>query len=457
MNDSNKSSLPAMPEQKGSDSTSEWDAISEYRAVLAEDSFSGGRVVIWLLLAFMVTALVWSSWAELDEVTRGQGKVVPSRQLQVVQNMEGGILAEILVSEGAVVERDQVLLNIDNTSSTASFRESRFHYLALKAKASRLRAEAEDSACDPPADVMREAPQLVEQEFKLYHAHKKELEAKMDVSAQQIAQVRQELAELRARKEQSQRSYELVRKELKLTKPLVEQGAVSEVELLRLRRTVNDIKGDLDSTSIVIQKVEAKLQEVESKAQEVVFDFRNGAREELNKTSAELERLQETNVALEDRVARTRVRAPMRGTVKQLLVNTIGGVLAPGQKLVEIVPLEDTLLIEVKIRPGDIAFLHPGQPAIVKFSAYDFSRYGGMEAELEHISADTIVSENDNSSDYYLVRVRTKRSEFVVKGEVLPIIPGMTATVDILTGKKSVLDYMLKPIFRARENALSER
>jgi len=176
----------------------------------------------------------------------------------------------------------------------------------------------------------------------------------MDVSAQQIAQVRQELAELRARKEQSQRSYELVRKELKLTKPLVEQGAVSEVELLRLRRTVNDIKGDLDSTSIVIQKVEAKLQEVESKAQEVVFDFRNGAREELNKTSAELERLQETNVALEDRVARTRVRAPMRGTVKQLLVNTIGGVLAPGQKLVEIVPLEDTLLIEVKIRPGDI-------------------------------------------------------------------------------------------------------
>ena len=180
----------------------------------------------------------------------------------------------------------------------------------------------------------------------------------MDVSAQQIAQVRQELAELRARKEQSQRSYELVRKELKLTKPLVEQGAVSEVELLRLRRTVNDIKGDLDSTSIVIQKVEAKLQEVESKAQEVVFDFRNGAREELNKTSAELERLQETNVALEDRVARTRVRAPMRGTVKQLLVNTIGGVLAPGQKLVEIVPLEDTLLIEVKIRPGDIAFLH---------------------------------------------------------------------------------------------------
>jgi adhesin transport system membrane fusion protein len=302
---------------------------------------------------------------------------------------------------------------------------------------------------------MRQAPQLVEQEFQLYHAHQKELEAKLSVSRQQTEQVKQELAELEARERQLARSYALVSEELDLTKPLVAQGAVSEVELLRLRRTVNDIKGELESTGISIEKARAKLEEAESHAEQVQLDFRNSAREELNQTMTELERLGETNVALEDRVKRTRVRSPMRGTVKQVLVNTIGGVVSPGQKLVEIVPLEDTLLIEARIKPADIAFLHPGLPAMVKFTAYDFARYGGMEAKLEHISADTITDEKGN--EYYLVRVRTREREFRRQGETLPIIPGMTTTVDIITGKKTVLEYLLKPILRAKESALSER
>lgn len=348
-----------------------------------------------------------------------------------------------------------MLLNIDNTSSTSSFRESRLRYLALKAKTSRLRAEAEDTPCDPPTDVMREAPQLVEQEFKLYHAHQQELEAKLAVARQQTEQVRQELAELAARERQLTRSYALVNEELRLTRPLVEQGAASEVELLRLRRTVNDTRGELEAVRISIDKARAKLEEARGSAEQVELDFRNSAREELNQTLTELERLGEANVALEDRVRRTRVRSPMRGTVKQILVNTIGGVVAPGQKLVEIVPLEDTLLIEARIKPADIAFLHPGLPAVVKFTAYDFARYGGMAARLEHISADTISDEKGN--EYYLVRVRTRESEFRHAGRALPIIPGMTATVDVLTGKKTVLEYLLKPILRAKETALKER
>jgi len=435
--------------------TEQWALSSESRAVFTEDNPSLGRLFTWLLLLCCLLGVLWSAWAEIDEVTRGIGKVVPSRQVQIVQNLEGGIIAEILVSEGQVVERNEVLLNIDATASTSSFRESRMHYLALKAKAARLKAEAEDTPCDPPPDVLREAPHLAEQEFKLHKAHKSEHDARIEVARQQMLQVKQELTELRAKRRQLDRSYELVKSELDMTEPLAGQGAVSQVELLRLRRQVNDIHGELESSRLAIPKLEAKLAESEHKAEEIMLQFRHEAREELNQVLADLERLQATNVALEDRMHRTKVRAPMHGTVKQLLVNTVGGVVGPGQHLVEIVPLEDTLLVEARITPADIAFLHPGQDAVVKFSAYDFAKYGGMEAELEHISADTI--SDDDGNDYYLVRVRTRASEFIARGENLPIIPGMTATVDILTGKKTILEYLLKPVLRAKEVAFTER
>ena len=415
----------------------------------------GGRIILWAAVLFFASGLLWASFAELDEVARGYGKVIPSRQVQIIQNLEGGIVAEILVQEGQVVERGDVLLKIDNTASTASFQESRMHYLALKARASRLRAEAEDIPCDPPKDVMREAPLLVEQEFKLFHAHQKELEAKLNVLEQQVTQRRQDLAEIQARVRQFGRSYDLVRRELELSRPLAKSGAIAEVEILRLERQANDLRGEWESAQLAVPKAEAQLMEAVNKKEELVATFRHEARDELNRVLDEIARLEQSQVALEDRVRRTQVRAPLKGTVKQLRVNTVGGVIQPGEDLVEIVPLEDTLVIEARISPADIAFITPDQTATVKFTAYDFATYGGMEAYVEHISADTITDEEGRS--FYLVRVRTQESFFGSVEEPLPIIPGMTAIVDIMTGKKTVLEYLLNPVLRAKEHALRER
>lgn len=225
--------------------------------------------------------------------------------------------------------------------------------------------------------------------------------------------------------------------------------------MLRLERQANDVKGEISSTEISLLREQSKLDEALKKLEEAEINFKNLAHVELNEIAAELRRLAETSMALEDRVKRTTVRSPVRGTIKQLLVNTIGGVVQPGMDLVEIVPLEDNLLIEAKIRPSDIAFLHPGLKAIVKITAYDFSIYGGLDAKVERISADTIMDEEGES--YYIVRVRTNKSYIDTLQAPLPIIPGMLTEVNILTGKKSVLEYLLKPILRARERAMRER
>lgn len=429
--------------------------MADADAAVLQQSPKGGRLILWATVAFFGAAFSWAGYTELDEVTTGIGKVIPSRQIQVVQNLEGGILAEILVREGAVVDKGQVLLRIDDTRFASSYRENRLQSWALKAKAARLRALAEGSPFQPPQDVLHEQPGLVEQELLLFEARQKELQSNLGILDQQVSQRRQELAELRAKRGQLARSHALVLQELNLTKPLVREGAISAVEVLRLERQVNELDGELKATRLAIPRVESRLNEARRKTEETELKFRNEARDELNETVAELSRLSESNSALEDRVSRTQVRSPVRGTVKQLLINTVGGVIQPGMDLLEIVPLEDSLLVEAQIRPADIAFLKPGQQGTVKFTAYDFAIYGGLAADLEHISADTIMDERGDS--YYLVRVRTNKNFLGSENAPLPLIPGMMTEVDILTGKKSVLDYLLKPVRRASERALRER
>lgn len=261
--------------------------------------------------------------------------------------------------------------------------------------------------------------------------------------------------ELKAKLKELTRTYELLTKELELTRGLIAEGAVSEVEVLRLERQASQLRGEIATTKLSIPQAESKVKEAVRKLQEEKLDFRNRAKEELNEAYARLEGVSASAIALMDRLTRTSVRSPVRGTVNQILVNTVGGVIQPGMDIIEIVPLEDTLLIEAKIKPQDIAFLHPGQRATVKFTAYDFTIYGGLEAELEHISADSITDEKGDT--YYLVRVRTKQNYIGKESDPLPIIPGMVASVDILTGKKTVLNYLLKPILRAQKLALRER
>jgi adhesin transport system membrane fusion protein len=414
------------------------------------------HLILWLAFLFIIIALIWAHFAELDEVTRGSGKTIPSSQIQVIQNLEGGIISEILVKEGDLVQKGQVLLKLDALRFASSYNETKLKYYELQATTARLNAEIEQKELVLPEEILTQYPSIANNARQLLTARKNELQANRNILDEQIRQKQQDLIELKSKASQLSRSYELLNKELQMSEPLVKEGAMSEVEILRLRRSANDLRGELSAARLAIPRLESSLDEAKNKLSELNIRFKTEALEELNQAKAELDRTHESITALEDRVTRTRVISPVKGTVKQLKISTIGGVIQPGMDLVEIVPLEDQLLIEAKIRPADIAFLRPKQQAMVKLTAYDFSIYGGLTAELEHISADTITDEVDGES-YYLIRLRTQKNYLEKNGEKLRIIPGMTADVDILTGKKSVLDYLLKPILKAKERALRER
>jgi membrane fusion protein, adhesin transport system len=413
------------------------------------------HLLLFVIVAFFAAFFAWAGWAELDEVTRGDGKVIPSRHVQVVQNLEGGIVAEILVREGAIVERGQVLVRIDDVRAASSLRESRTRHLALLGALGRLRAEVDETALAFPPEVVAEAPQVTQNERALYHAREEALASELGVLRSQAAQREQELTELATRLEQLERSHALALEELEITEPLAASRVVSKVQLLRLQREVSDLAGELETTRLAVPRVEAALSEANRRIEERELSFRAEAQREFNAVQAEAAALAEVIAAEADMVSRTEVRSPVRGTVKQLFVTTVGGVIQPGADLIEIVPLEDNLLVEARVRPADIAFLHPGQPAVVKVTAYDFAIYGGLDAVVEGISADTITDERGES--FYRVRVRTHDIALQEAGEPLPIIPGMTTQVDILTGEKTVLDYLLGPILRAKERALRER
>jgi adhesin transport system membrane fusion protein len=411
------------------------------------------RVLLRSIGIVFAVFVMWSAVAQLDEVTRGEGKVIPSRQVQVLQSIDGGLVSEILVREGEVVQAEQLLIKIDETRFVSSVKENQAQYLGLVARAARLRAISEGKPFVPPPEVMNADPSIVAQERQFYEARNDELTASVSIARQQLNQRHQELNEAQAKRAQASQGYELTSKELAVTRPLINSGAVSEVELLRLERDVSRYRGERDMASAQISRVQSSINEAQRKIEEVELTFRNDASKELSEVMSKLNSLAEGSVALSDRVKQSSIRSPVKGTVKRLLVNTVGGVVQPGKDMIEIVPLEDTLLLEARVLPRDIAFLRPGQPVIVKFTAYDFSIYGGLDGTLEHIGADTVMDDKGNA--FYTVRVRTNKPGF---GDAnLPIIPGMIAEVDVLTGKKSVLAYMLKPVLRAKSVALTER
>lgn len=410
------------------------------------------RALLRLAVLFLLLLVLWAAYAELDEVTRGDGKVVPTSQVQVIQSVDGGIVEELPVREGQLVEAGQLLLRVDSTRFLSTMLESRASLLALQAKALRLQALTQGGSFIPPPELLRDAPDIVAQEMRLYRSRREEISAQVSISQNQLLQRQQELNEVRARKEQAERGLELMLKELNATKPMVATGAVSEVEVLRLDREVARLRGDREQADAQISRVQAAIQEASRRIEEVQLTARNQMSAELSETMSKLSSMSEGGRALADKVKHADIRSPVRGTVKRLLVNTVGGVVQPGKEVVEIVPSDDALILEAQVSPRDIAFLHPGQEAMVKFTAYDFSIYGGLVAEVVNISADSVVDEKGNAN--YLVRVRTRKASL---GPNLPIIPGMVAQVDILTGKKTVLAYLLKPVLRAKANALSER
>lgn len=427
---------------------------------LRSDMLRGPRIAVIVLLLLLVTIFVsgiyWAHKAQIDEVTGGLGQVIPSSAVQIVQNLEGGIVSEILVRSGDTVEADQVLLRIDDTTASAGFNEIRETYLGLLASTARLSAETEDRDLVFSDEIQTKRPDLVASETTLYQTRKSELTSALQVLQQQKSQRSGELRELRSRLAGLRRSLALVSEEYDLTAPLLASGSVARVDVLRLERERSDLQSEIRQAQDAVPRVQAAINEADQRISERRNNARSLALAELNEKRVRMSALYEQMQASEDRVVRTEVRAPLKGIVKAVNFNTIGGVVQPGEDMIEVVPIEDTLLVEAKISPKDVAFLHPGQEAKVRLTAYDFSIYGGLEGELEQISADTI--EDERGEHFYHVRVRTQETGLTGKdGEPLPIIPGMVAEVDILTGKRTVLQYLLKPFLKARHKAFRER
>ncbi|MEN8303317.1 MAG: HlyD family type I secretion periplasmic adaptor subunit [Campylobacterota bacterium] len=414
------------------------------------------RILLWVGALVIIWLITWAYFAEIDALTRGQGKVIPSHQIQIIQNLEGGIVSEILVSEGEHVKKGDILIRIDDTGFLSSFAENQLRYNELQAKTIRLLAESTGQKFRVSKEIRKKSPDLIRYEESLFRSNREQLQNNILIYKRRLKQKRNELKEAQAELLQLTNNYQLISKEVELNRPLVEKGIISEVEFLQLQRQKNTIKGDMKSIELSVPRLISILEEQKNNIKEVKLKFKNAAKEAFNEARAEMTRIESSNIAREDKVKRTLVRSPVDGTIKQLLINTIGGVLRPGMDIIEIVPTQDTLLVEAKIRPADIAFLYPGQRAIVKFSAYDFAIYGSLRGVLTHISADTIIDDVDKQS-YYLVRIKTDKNYLGNEYNKLNVIVGMTADVDIVTGKKTVLDYILKPILRARENALSER
>ncbi|WP_442910833.1 HlyD family type I secretion periplasmic adaptor subunit [Kluyvera sp. CHPC 1.251] len=429
---------------------------NEVNKALLDDSPRVVRITLWAILGFFIIMVAWASLAEIDEVTRGDGKAIPSSRLQKIQNLEGGIVAEVFVHEGEVVKAGAPLLRLDDTRFRSNAGESEADRLALEARIQRLTAQLDGKeTLTLSPDIVEKSPDIANGEMELFASVNKRIQSELSGLDEQLVQKKQELLDYQAKGEQYRRSLGLLQQEISMSEPLVAKGAISKVEVLRLRRSEVETRGQLESVTLSVPRAQAAIKEIESKMGETRGRYRSEALSQLNEARTELSKLTATGKAIEDRVNRTLVTSPVRGIVQQLMVNTIGGVIQPGNDLVEIVPLDDTLLIEAKIRPQDIAFLRPGQEAMVKFTAYDFTIYGGLKAKLEQISPDTVTDKDGKS--FYVIRLRTEKNHLGSDEKPLLIIPGMVASVDIITGKKTILAYLLKPILRAKAEAFRER
>jgi len=413
------------------------------------------RVAIYFWAVAIAAFLIWASVTQIDEITRGQGEVVPSGENQVVQNLEGGIVKEILVKVGNSVEKGTPLLKIENQKSKAQMNATRIKIRELEAKEKRLIAESEGKpfTVDPAKEWQR--LDFLKNERSLYESRQKELEAKLQTLREQKSQQQHALEETRQRIEDLNRTAQLMSQEVEIMRPMVRQGVKSKVEFMRLQREQSKIMEELHSAQNSLPKIESSIREIGHRIDEVTIEFRNRAKQELNEVQGELLRAKESYRALQDEVTRTIVRSPIRGIVQKLYIHTVGGVIKPGEDLVEIVPTDDNLWLEVKIKPSDIAFIYPGQKAVVKVSAYDFAIYGSLEGEVVHISADTTKDEKERA--WYIVHIKTRKNYLGSEKKPLKIIPGMIVNVDIMTGKKSLMDYILKPILRAKQYTFTER
>jgi adhesin transport system membrane fusion protein len=411
--------------------------------------------VILIIALFFSVALAWMSWAKIDVVVRGSGKVTPASQVQSIQSLEGGIISDILVREGQSVRMSEPLIKISDIAFSSSFEENRLRYLELAAKTSRLNAEAFDQQFVADETVAKEAPELIEAERSLFESHLRQLQETLGILEEKINQQQSALLEAKARQKQLGKSLALMQKEIKIKKPLVDRGIISEVEFIQLQQKEAEIEGEIEAVQLSIPRIKSTIDEARFGKQKERLDFQNKAKQELNEVNAEIGRISETQNTLQDRVKRTTLRSPVNGIVQRLYVNTIGGVISPGNKIVDIVPQDDALLVELRIGPADIGYINVGQFARLKFSAYDFAVHGSLQGIVIFVSADTIT--DPEGETYFLVRVKPNKAFLGAKGDELPIKIGMTVEADIITDKKTILSYLTEPVHRGIDKALRER
>lgn len=411
-------------------------------------------VTIAIVAVFVVIALVWMGWADIDVVVRGSGKVIPARHVQVIQSLEGGIVSEILVREGDQVESNQPVIKISDIAFSSSFEENRLRYYELLAKSARLKPEAHGGEFESNEKVAAVFPEVLESEKSLFESNRNQLKETLGIYEEQISQQQSALEEALSKQRQLRRQLELLQQELKIKQPLVERRIISEVDYLQVQQREAEAEGELEGVDLSIPRISSKVVEAKNKLEQARLEFRNKAKLELNEVTAELSRIAETQAALEDRVSRTTIRSPVKGVVQRLYANTIGGVITPGGQIMDIVPREDALLIEVRIKPADIAYINVGQEARLKFTAYDFAIHGSLKGIVSFVSADTVT--DDEGVSYYVARVRPEKRYLGVRANPMAIKVGMTSETDIITDKKTILAYLLKPIHRGLERALRE-
>lgn len=411
--------------------------------------------VILIIALFFSVALAWMSWAKIDVVVRGSGKVTPASQVQSIQSLEGGIIGDIMVREGQAVRAGQPLIKISDIAFSSSFEENRLRYLELAAKTRRLNAEAFNQDFVADETVAKEAPELIEAERSLFESHLRQLRETLGILEEKINQQQSALLEAKARQKQLGKSLTLVQKEIKIKKPLVDRGIISEVEFLQLQQKEAEIEGEIEAVKLSIPRIKSTIDEARFGKQKERLDFQNKAKQELNEVNAEIGRISETQNTLQDRVKRTTLRSPVNGIVQRLYINTIGGVISPGNKIIDIVPQDDALLVELRISPADIGYINVGQFARLKFSAYDFAVHGSLQGIVIFVSADTIT--DPEGKTFFLVRVKPNKAFLGAKGDELPIKIGMTVEADIITDKKTILSYLTEPVHRGIDKALRER
>ncbi|HEX2858757.1 MAG TPA: HlyD family type I secretion periplasmic adaptor subunit [Alphaproteobacteria bacterium] len=437
------------------DTWEDGDFMDDVRQATMRGAHPASVLLFWVMGSFMTLFLLWAGFAKLDEVARGQGLVIPGGKVQAVGSAVGGVIQEILVKPGDVVQPGQELVRFDPRSAAAGLGEKEARRYYLMANVARLDAELNDKPLEMPEDVKTKTPQIASETETLYTNRKAQLDSTTKIFKEQAEQKQQELNDARTRTRNYQEAYNLAKEELDKTRPYVESGAVAKIEVLRLERAMVDARRELNTAQLSIPSTEAGYREAQGKLEEAVLKYKNEARDDLGKMRTELAQLGESVQGDISKVEQSVLKSPIRAEVKDVLVNTVGQAVQANANIVELVPLDEGLMIEAQVKPQDIAFIRVGLPAMVKLSAYDYSIYGGLKGVVASVSADSFTTEKGET--YYKVQVRADKTYLMRHGEKLPIKSGMVATVDVLTGKRTILQYLLKPITKAREAALTER